>query len=143
MLKVEFDTKALLAGLDKLGKTIESAARPAAQAGAQVFYDEVRARVPVGVEVHATKGKKHVFQPGNLKAAIYQVYDREVSTAAGATYEISWNKRKAFYGRFVERGTSKMPARPFLRPAYDAARDRAIAAVQSALAEQLKASKAP
>ncbi len=30
------------------------------------------------------------------------------------------------YGRFVEFGTSKMAARPFLRPAFDAGKDEAL-----------------
>lgn len=32
----------------------------------------------------------------------------------------------AFYGRFLELGTSKMPARPFLRPAIEAKRGEAV-----------------
>ena len=30
------------------------------------------------------------------------------------------------YGRFYEYGTSKMPAHPFLRPAFDAGKDEAL-----------------
>ena len=41
-------------------------------------------------------------------------------------------------GLKLEFGTAKMAAQPFLRPAYDAARSKAIAAMQAAMAEQLK-----
>ena len=51
---------------------------------------------------------------------------------------MSWNKSNAFYGQFLEFGTAKMAAQPFLRPAYDAARSKAIAAMQAVMAEQLK-----
>ncbi|MNC15536.1 hypothetical protein D3C75_633590 [compost metagenome] len=38
------------------------------------------------------------------------------------------NPRNAFYWRFVELGTSKLAAHPFVRPAYDAREDEAYAA---------------
>jgi len=34
--------------------------------------------------------------------------------------------RNAFYGGFVELGTRFMPAQPFLRPAFEASRDRLV-----------------
>ena len=44
---IEFHDGGILAMLDKLPAEIHSKAiRPAAQAGAQVLYDEVRVRVP-------------------------------------------------------------------------------------------------
>lgn len=43
-------------------------------------------------------------------------------------------KKKAYYGRFVELGTRKMRARPFLRPALDASGQAAV----DRLAEKLK-----
>ena len=53
-------------------------------------------------------------------------------------YRVSWNKTHAFYGRFVEFGTSKMAAKPFLRPAYDAARAKALKAVQERMSAEVK-----
>lgn len=137
MIDASADTSGALAALDKLLGAARSATRPAAQAGAQVYYDEVRARAPVSVKVHSTKGKKQTYQPGNLRAAIYQAFVEDESGETAATYRISWNKKKAFYGRFLEFGTSKMAARPFLRPGYDAARDRAISAVKAVLADEI------
>lgn len=133
-----FDFASLNAKLDKLTAAAAAAARPAAQAGAQVFYEEVQARVPVSSEPHSTKGKKFTFQPGNLRAAIYQAFVEDESGEGRATYRVSWNKRKAFYGQFLEFGTSKMAARPFLRPGHDAARDRAISAVKDVMAQQIR-----
>jgi HK97 gp10 family phage protein len=39
------------------------------------------------------------------------------------------NRRNAFYWRFVELGTSNMPAHPFVRPAFDARQEEATRAV--------------
>ena len=36
------------------------------------------------------------------------------------------NPKNAFYWRFVELGTSGMPAHPFVRPAFDASQDEAF-----------------
>ena len=38
------------------------------------------------------------------------------------------DSRNAFYWRFVELGTSNMPAAPFVRPAYDARQEEAVKA---------------
>lgn len=42
--------------------------------------------------------------------------------------------KDAFYGRFVEFGTSKMPARPFLRPAFEETKEKAVEVFKSQLA---------
>ena len=46
----------------------------------------------------------------------------------GSTLEVGPDE-EGFYGYFLERGTVKMAAQPWLAPAYDAARARAIAAI--------------
>lgn len=138
MISIALDTRAINARLDALAKTAKDSARPAAQAGAQVLYEEVVRRVPVSDQEHSTKGKKHTFQPGNLRAAIYQAFVQDESGQGRATYRISWNKRKAFYGHFVEHGTSRMAARPFLRPSFDAMEQKALSAARAVMAEQIK-----
>jgi HK97 gp10 family phage protein len=73
---------------------------------------------------------------------VYQAYADKESGNGKAKYRVSWNKSHAFYGRFVEFGTSKMAAQPFLRPAYDAARSKAIDAARKRLNLELnKATK--
>ena len=132
MLTLDFDLAGLEARLDGIDKAVGEAIRPAAQAGAQVFYDEVKARAPRSEKAHFTKGKKQSYAPGNLQAAIYQAFDNDASvTGKSASYGISWNKKKAFYGRFVEFGTKRMPAQPFLRPSFDAVNKLAVLSVQN------------
>lgn len=138
MISVDFDFSKLSAKLDSITKAAEKAVRPAAQAGAQVFYDAVRERVPVSAKPHSTKGKRQTYNPGTLRAAVYQAYAQKDSGEGKAAYRISWNKTHAFYGRFVEFGTSKMAAQPFLRPAYDAARRQALQAAQARMAAEVK-----
>lgn len=136
MISVAFDFSKLSAELDNITQAAEKAVRPAAQAGAQVFYDEVKQRVPVSAKAH--KSGKKTYNPGTLRKAIYQAFADKESGDGRATYRISFNKTHAFYGRFVEFGTSKMAAKPFIRPAYDAARAKALQAVQERMAAELK-----
>jgi len=136
VISIAFDFSKIAAKLDNITKAAEKATRPAAQAGAQVFYDEVKQRVPVSAKSH--KSGKKTYSPGTLRKAIYQAFADKESGDGKAVYRLSWNKTHAFYGRFVEFGTSKMAAKPFLRPAYDAARARALQAVQERMAAEVK-----
>ena len=79
--------------ISELEENIQAAVRPAAQAGAQVFYDAVVRNVNA-------LGKKS----GNLAGAIYQAYSEENSGPGKATYHISWNASKAPHGGLVEYG---------------------------------------
>lgn len=135
MISIDFDFSKLAGKLDSITKAAENAARPAAQAGAQVFYDEVKQRVPVSAKPH--KSGKKTYNPGTLRKAVYQAFADRESGESRSVYRISWNKTHAFYGRFVEFGTSKMPAKPFLRPAYDAARRKALQAAQDRMAKEI------
>ncbi len=67
--------------------------RPAAQAGAQVLYDQV-------VQNVAAIGTK----TGNLKRSIYQVYSGQNLNPKRAKYVVSWNARKAPHGHLIEYG---------------------------------------
>lgn len=79
--------------LSDLGERVELAARPAAQAGAQVLYDAVQRNV-------ASIGRV----TGNLASSIYQAYSRDHSGPGRATYHVSWNARRARHGHLVEYG---------------------------------------
>ena len=144
-VSISFDDAVLTVQLDALEKKLQAAARPAAQAAAQVLYDEVRLNSTRGGEFphmskkpHGYKGNPTAFSPGNLKAAIYQVYSKTNSVDGKQTYQISYNHKKAFYGRFLEFGTVKMAAKPFIRPAYDT---KKAAALQASKAKFLELAK--
>lgn len=74
----------------------EEALRPAAQAGAQVLYDQVKRNVN-RLEPHPYSG----YGKNILKNAIYQVYSKDNSNQQKATYHVSWN---------LKRGTQTMRA---------------------------------
>jgi len=92
--KITVDLASLRAQLQADAAACAEAARPAAQAGAQVLYDEVKRNV---ASIH-----RHT---GNLASSIYQAFSADNSVPGGrATYHVSWNARKAPHGHLVEFG---------------------------------------
>ena len=88
--------------------------RKAVRAGAVVFRDAVRANAPVS--------------SGLLKRSV-SVDTVRGSATAGVKFKKVLAKKKGkkgkhkstpYYWYFLEHGTSKMPAQPFVRPAFDA-----------------------
>jgi HK97 gp10 family phage protein len=118
---VSIDTAGVEGFLDDLLNDIDSAVRPAAQAGAQVIYDEAKRAVPVSQHAHWFYGThdRYLFKAGTLRDSIYQAFSADHSGVDRATYHISWNYRKCPYGFMVEFGTISAPARPFIRRAAE------------------------
>lgn len=88
----------------------------------EVIAQKARQRCPVGVDVPYGRGKWSGRKSGALKSSIRVVRlkgdtRRNVRVYAGS--------REVFYARFVEHGTVKMGAKPFLRPAVAASRGEA------------------
>lgn len=95
--------------LEQLDERAQQAVRPAAFDAAEVFYQEVLLRVPV--------------KSGRLRSAIYRAYSEDNSKPGEkAMYHVSWNARKAPHGHLIEFGTARAAAKPFIRPAYEAAK---------------------
>jgi HK97 gp10 family phage protein len=132
---------ALTDAIDALEKVAtESVLRQATVAGARVIFDEVKMRAPVRTAWEGAAGKQQ-REPGFLRDHILIAYDSERSvTGVRATYLITWSK-EAFYGAFVERGTSKMAAQPFLRPGYEAKRDAAARKVGEVIGQKIREMK--
>lgn len=137
-MNIEFDLSSFKAELAAKQKKFNDARRPAAQAGAQVIYEQTRINVPVGLKGHyfygtasknAPKGQKkalaYYFDAGTLRDAIYQVHSKDHSGATRDEYHIAWNHKEAPYGFMVEFGTSNAPARSFLGPAIASSKGRA------------------
>lgn len=116
----------------------ESVLRQAAVAGARVIFEEVKLRVPVGIAEWESRDGKQKRYPGFLRDHMLIAYDKEQSVPGKiASYLITWSK-EAFYGRFVEHGTSKMGADPFLRPGYMAKRKAAAQAVSDVIQSKVE-----
>ncbi|MGW8306375.1 MAG: HK97 gp10 family phage protein [Achromobacter pulmonis] len=92
----------------------ERVVRPAAHAGALVFYERARELAP-----EYTGPPKSGIKPGQLRAAIYRVFSEDRSTDEFKIYEISWNHTKAPHGHWMEYGNSRHGPKPFIRPAFD------------------------
>lgn len=115
---------------------------------ALVIYEDARSRVRVSDKPHffhgsqfKKNGTKYLFQPGNLRDAIYRKYSPEKSSDTLKLYRISWNHTKAPYGHMVEYGTSRAAANPFMRPAASRIPD-AIEAGKARMALKLAEIKA-
>ena len=102
--------------------------RDAVMTGARVARDKTREKTPV--------------RTGILKKNVTAVRLKQSDTPGGATAGVRVKKsngKKAkvgespFYWKFIEQGTSKMPAAPFIRPAWDSN----IAEIEKATTDKL------
>lgn len=107
----------------------------------------LRAAVSAGARVVAAEAKKNVpVDSGTLKRAIYTKQIREESGNTQQTFYVGarFGKREqsknrdAYYFPFVEFGTAKMAARPFMRPAFESTKDQAAEAIKDKLAQRIE-----
>ena len=129
-IEVRF-SKDLTAALEKYEKRVKQQALLSGVAkAAEVIYEEVK--------LNATRGGPQFPDPqsGELEKAVYRAYIPERSTDERKTYVVAARNRGAFYWRFLEFGTSKMPAQPFIRPAT-AHLNRALDAGKDRMAQRL------
>lgn len=140
-----------MAGLDELrvklrayGEAVKDEVAIEGAAGmGYLIYTEIRANVPISNKPHyfhgsqfKKNGTKYLYNPGNLRNAIYRVFSPEKSSDTLKMYRVSWNHTKAPYGFMVEFGTRYKPATPFMRPALARLSD-AIAAGKARMAKKL------
>ena len=90
------------------------------------------------IVVKAARAKVPVLT-GTLKKSIKSSVS--VKERGGSYVDIGWG-RKAFWGLFIEKGTSRRAARPFLRPAVDENHPQILARFTEALNEQIQAQAA-
>ena len=155
MLTFDFDTKALTDQIDALKVKAETAIRPAAQAGAQVYYEAVLATVPESKKGHwfqgttakaastpeAKRAASYWFESGSLKSAIYQVYSKSGSSKDKAEYHVAWNHRKVPYGFMVALGTAGgAKANDFIGRAEKTVQARAMQSMKSEFDKRMKTS---
>jgi HK97 gp10 family phage protein len=128
----------------RIGKAI---LKKALRAGAEVFRAEMARRAPQGW---------HVFRTTEYKGAKYKGRSRDFGVLArsirtsisvrGDELEGTASigpSRKAFWGLFEEFGRRGARAQPFIIPAFDAAKDRALEAFINTAKEELAANGSP
>lgn len=97
--------------------------------GGGVLRSAIRSRAPVGPRerealryyISRRSGKKAARRYGKLKENI------RVTKVGQGRYAV--HVGKAFWGMFLEFGTRRMAARPFMRPAFDSSKGEVLARV--------------
>ncbi len=98
-VKIE-GTEEITQALNRIGDQAKDIIEQAVRAGAGIIREDAGRRAP----------KRTGKLAGSMVAEVQE------GTSNKTVFHIGPDK-KAFYGRFVEMGTCKMPARPFLVPA--------------------------
>ena len=132
--------RAVSAALQKLGDNVaKSVLRGGVSAAAKVVRDETKRRAPVD-----TGRLKRAVAFGRARwecekgREVANVFVRQAKNgAAGQKRVEAYGKFDAYYGRWVEFGTSDTPAQPFMRPAWDATKASALEAMVKYYADRL------
>lgn len=119
--------KELAAALRELGPRVaRNTLRRAVSSGARLIRDEARIKAPVDTgEMRKDIMIKRERAAKDVMSARYSVFvlSGKKSRLAGKRRNVD---KDSFYWKFVELGTSKMSARPFLRPAYEVKKEDAV-----------------
>lgn len=127
--------------LKQIGLAANDILDEAAEAGGKIALADAKRRAPVSVAGRLYG--KYAHPPGNLRDNIE--LKKPKSAASGklkrrASVTIGPNK-DAFYGKFVELGTKKLKAKPFLRPAIDENKAAIAKAVNETIEKALRGVK--
>ena len=118
-------TRELSRQLAELGKATSGRVLKAAVTEAMMpTYAQALATVPIGTQPHKTY-KGRTVEPGFAQQSLrLKTWTGRDKTAATAMVGVA---PEAYYAlQFIELGTSKFPARPWLTPAFEANKDRAV-----------------
>jgi len=125
--------------------------RQAVAAGARVIQREARSRAPMSIAPHILRSyasavfKKYTsgqfgtwVTPGNLKRMIRVRVDKSRTRGYAVTYEVYVKNKDAWYWKFVEFGTVKMSAKPFMRPAFETMKLAAINEIENQIKSRME-----
>lgn len=126
----------LTAKLNELGVAVAGKElRGTARGAMKIVFDKAKAAMPVGSVPHATYKGNRVF-PGFSKRSLRML--TRINKRTGSVEAIVGPRREAFYAtQFTELGTSKMPARPWLRPAFESSQDPVLREIGSQMRKRL------
>lgn len=96
------------------GKVLQGAL----SAAALPIVNDAKARVPQAHKAYKLYGRG-VANPGWLRERVIRKKVKNSSNSAEVIVTVK-DKWQSYFWRFIEFGTSKMPAHPFLRPAFEA-----------------------
>lgn len=125
--------------LNELGSRVaRNSLRRAVSSGAAVIRDEARNLAPVDTgEMKRDIQIKRERNEKGVMSARYSVFVRsgKKSRLAGRGRNVN---KDSFYWRFVEFGTAKMAAKPFMRPAFQMKKESAVQAIQDVLEQSIR-----
>ncbi len=143
--------KELQKAMQSLGrKTSNRIAVKAMRKGGAIVRDKARSLAPVlkervphrraGTLRKSIQSRTKVGKNGRTDAYIWvkglstkQVLKFKEKSGKSSAY----NPRDPFYWRYLEFGTSKMPARPFMRPAFQQSKEQAAQAIIDTLQQEI------
>lgn len=141
-----------ISGLSELGRELKKRgddmgrriAQKATASGAYVVREAAKRRAPKSDSQHQLgRRKNEIVQPGNLRANVVmkRVTDGRMTAeyVVGVRAGSGRNPNDAFYGDFVEIGTVKMAAQPYIRPAFDAEKQTALDRITKVLKQEIEA----
>lgn len=115
----------------------ESTLRKATAAGITVFKNEVQRHTPIRTW-DLVSGLTATYVPEDSVTGIIATYKVVfVGHTKGTKTKPNGVWRQSLAG-WLENGASKRPAQPFVRPAFEGAKDRAVAASNAVLTEAFK-----
>ncbi len=114
----------LLSHLQSIGKNVSRIENQALKAGAQPVAEEMKSLVPVSSIDH-----KHIRE---------DIHVSGVKSKDGVKYvEIGPGKDTNWRAKFLEFGTSKMPAKPFVQLSYEHNKSEVIQIITQKIREEL------
>lgn len=150
MIDIKYDFKALEKQLKSLPKTLQKrVVNNATRKGANVIAREMRRRAPVrertgnpNVDLKTYSSDEPPRGPGYLKKHIRSVRQKKSGVnGKGAHFKVGPVKY-AYYGLILEggfeHGSAHVPARPWMRPAFDAKAHEASEAIMDGFWSELK-----
>lgn len=141
----------LLDRLKKLPKDVSGKnggpAKKALISGSKIIRDEARRKAPrdtgllanniIHYRAKLTSGVVEMIKIGvrSGKKRYAKTVKNVRKGIVGETYK---TRGDAYYWYFFEFGTSKMPARPFLRPAFESKKEKALEVIAESLKKQIE-----
>ncbi len=121
MAKLELEgIENLIAEVEKLGAKGNRIENKALREAGDIVKEAIKVEVPI--------------RTGTLKRSIET---SRVKTKDGIKHVEVGPGKDGYYGKFVEFGTVKMKAKPFMAPGYEKSKDKALAVIEAELKKGL------
>jgi HK97 gp10 family phage protein len=138
------ETAQIVRNLERYASELKKEKKKFLAYAAVPLVEAAKSKAPVGSEIHYRYNRGEIvaaYHPGNLKRSL-QVLDLKRSqdvfvgpkvNKGSSKGEFKGRRVDAYYAHMVEFGTSKMAARPFMRPAWMATESQVKKRVELAL----------